>query len=93
MNIIEVIPKEDYTLYVRMEDGKAGFFNVLPYLESEVFAPLKDKREFQNVRNGKYFVEWSCGADLSADTIQMRWDTITEDAQQGAPADARPSRG
>lgn len=24
MNIIEVIPKDDYTLYIKTEDGKAG---------------------------------------------------------------------
>jgi len=93
MNIVEVIPKDNYMLYVKTEDGKAGFFDVRPYLESEVFAPLKDKCEFQNIRNGKYFVEWDCGADLSADTIQTRWSEITEDTQQGAPADARTSRG
>ncbi len=92
MNIIEVIPKDNYTLYVRTEDGKAGLFDVRPYLESEVFAPLKDKCEFQNIRNGKYFVEWDCGADLSADTIQARWNTTTEDVQPGASADARASR-
>ncbi|MFH0728984.1 MAG: hypothetical protein V2B19_21930 [Pseudomonadota bacterium] len=23
--------------------------------------------------NGGYFIEWDCGADLSADTIEARW--------------------
>ncbi len=93
MNIIAVIPKDNYILYIKTEDGKAGLFDVRPYLESEAFAPLKDNCEFQNIRNGKYFVEWDCGADLSADTIQTRWSTITEDIQQDMPADARASRG
>lgn len=89
MNIVEVIPKDDYTLYVKTEDGKAGIFDVWPYLDSEAFAPLKDKLEFQNVRNGKYFVEWDCGADLSADTIETRWRITTEDAQQCAVSSAK----
>jgi len=48
-----------------------------PYLESEAFAPLKDKREFQRLRNGRYFVEWDCGADLSADTILARMTSVS----------------
>ena len=83
MNFIEVIPKEDCTLYIRTEDGRAGIFNVKPYLNSEAFAPLKDKQEFEQVRNGGYFVEWQCGADLSADTIQSRWDLITDTSLAG----------
>ena len=93
MNIVEVIPKENYILYVKTEDGRTGLFDVQPYLESEVFAPLKDRHEFERIHNGKYFVEWDCGADLSADTIQTRWNAIAQDAQQGAPTDARTSRG
>lgn len=73
MNISEIIPKDDYLLYIKAEDGTAGFFDIKPYLESEAFTPLKDKMEFERVRNGRYFIEWDCGADLSVDTIQARW--------------------
>jgi len=60
MNILEIVPKDNYTLYIKTENGKVGLFDVKPYVESEVFAPLKDKSEFENVRNGKYFIEWDC---------------------------------
>ncbi len=94
MNIVEIVPKENYTLYIKTEDGKAGLFDVKPYLESEAFAPLKDRSEFERIHNGRYFVEWGCGADLSADTIQARWEvSSTDHAQQGAPADAEKRRG
>lgn len=63
-----------------------------PYLDSEVFAPLKDKGEFQNIHNGKYFVEWDCGAALSADSIETRWRITTEDTQQGAAPTANKGR-
>lgn len=76
MNIVEIIPKDNYRLYVKAEDGKTGLFDVSPYLESEAFAPLKDRSEFERVHNGGYFVEWVCGADLSADTIQARWENV-----------------
>lgn len=94
MNIVEVIPKENHILYVKAEDGQAGLFDVKRYLDSEAFSPLKDEAEFRRVRNGKYFIEWDCGADLSADTIYARWSPLSgNNAQQGAPADAGASRG
>jgi len=88
MNIIEIIPKDDYFLYIKVEDGRAGLFDVSPYLDSEAFTPLKDKSEFVRIHNGKYFVEWDCGADLSADTIQSRWNLIKMNAQPNAAPDA-----
>jgi hypothetical protein len=85
MNIAQIVPKEDYMLYIATDDGRAGLFDVKPYLESEAFAPLKDKSEFERIRNGRYFIEWDCGADLSADTIQARWKpTANETAQRSA---------
>ena len=47
MNIAEVIPKDDFMLYIKAEDGETGLFDVKPYLESEAFAPLKDRNEFE----------------------------------------------
>jgi hypothetical protein len=73
MNIVQVIPREDGTLFVAAEDGRSGVLDVRPYLESPAFTPLKSWAEFLQVRNGGYYVEWRCGADLSADTIEARW--------------------
>jgi len=84
VNIAEIIPKDDHLLYIRTEDGQAGLFDVTPYLESEAFAPLKDRGEFERIRNGRYFIEWDCGADLSADTIEARWIPVTSDTARNA---------
>jgi hypothetical protein len=94
MNIIEIIPKDNYVLYIKAENGEEGLFDVKPYLESEAFAPLKSRNEFERINNGKYFIEWDCGADLSADTIEARWETVSiTSARQGAPAAAKKQRG
>ena len=94
MNIVEIIPKDNYVLYIKAENGKEGLFDVKPYLESEAFAPLKSRDEFERLFNGKYFVEWGCGADLSADTIEARLEAVSfNTAQQSAPADAKKPRG
>ena len=73
MRIAEVTPGDDFVLHVVSEDGRIGSFDVSPYLDSEVFAPLNTRSEFEKLHNGKYFIEWDCGADLSADTIEAHW--------------------
>jgi hypothetical protein len=75
MRIAEVKPDQNYTLQIVSEDGKIGVFDVSPYLELEAFTDLKNQDAFQRVTNGGYFVEWDCGADLSADTIEAHLKT------------------
>ncbi len=84
MIIAEVVPQPNYTLFVRAEDGRTGLFDVKPYLDSEAFSPLREVSEFRRLHNGKYFIEWDCGADLSADTIDAHWipDTDTRIARR-----------
>jgi len=38
--------------------------------------------EFLKVSGGGYFVEWDCGADLSADTIEARWRIVGKENEQ-----------
>jgi len=57
-------------LKIITEDGITGVFDVSPYLELEAFLELKNQDAFRKVVNGKYFIEWDCGADLSANTIE-----------------------
>lgn len=78
MIIEKVIPQDDYILYIVAENQQTGLFDVSPYLESGVFARLKEADNFQRVSNGRYYVEWECGADLSADTIEARWRRLDQ---------------
>jgi hypothetical protein len=57
-----------------------GEFDVRPYLAYEAFEDLRRPSEFMKVINGGYFVEWECGADLSADTIEARWQVVDKAA-------------
>ena len=72
MNILRVHPQTDYVLGIDLEDGRSGSFDLKPYLDLEVFEPLRDFAEFDRVVNCVYFIEWPSGADLSADTIEAR---------------------
>ncbi len=95
MKIEQVIPQNDGILQIVATDGRTGFFDVTPYTNSEAFKSLKEWREFSRVRNGGYFIEWPCGADLSADTIEVRWQkdcTHKNRPQQGSVPDANTRR-
>ncbi len=73
MKIIEVHPHPNYTLQIVADDGRVGIFDVSPYFKYEAFADLKNRSACMQVSNSGYFIEWECGADLSADTIEARW--------------------
>ena len=82
MRIAELHPQPDWVLSIVSEDGRVGRFDVTPYLEYEAFEELRDHDEFIKVINGGYFVEWACGADLSADTIEAQWEVVGKAEQQ-----------
>lgn len=81
MRIKQLHPDADWTLAVISDDGRTGRFDVKPYLDFEAFQSLRDLNEFQAIFNGGYFVEWACGADLSADTIDARWTHVVTQGQ------------
>ena len=76
MIIAEIHPESNWVLSVVSDDGRTGTIDISPYLGYEAFAALRDINEFTKVSNGGYFVEWACGADLSADTIEAKWQQI-----------------
>jgi hypothetical protein len=80
MRIAEILAQSGWLLTIVADDGRTGNFDVGPYLEFEAFAALRDHNEFIKVSNGGYFIEWNCGADLSADTIEARWQLIDQSA-------------
>lgn len=84
MRIRELHPQPNWVLSIVAEDGRVGTFDVSPYLEDEAFANLRDPDEFMKVSNGGYFIEWDCGADLSADTIEAHWRVIRAEEQSSA---------
>ena len=43
-NVKPVKPLPAYRLYVEIEDGRRGIFDMKPYLERGVFRELKDER-------------------------------------------------
>ena len=77
MRIAELKVQPNWILTIVAEDGRVGQFDVGPYLQDEAFEALQNPNEFKKVINGGYFIEWDCGADLSSDTIEARWRTVS----------------
>ena len=73
MRMSDISPQANWILTITSEDGLIGNFDVKPYLSLEAFSALHDYNEFCKISNGRYFIEWDCGADLSADTIEALW--------------------
>ncbi|MEI6168821.1 MAG: DUF2442 domain-containing protein [bacterium] len=73
MIISKIQPESNWILTISAEDGRTGTFDLAPYLKYEAFEALRDLNEFIKVSSRGYFVEWACGADLTADTIEAKW--------------------
>ncbi len=47
-DVVQVIPCEDYKVYVYFDDGKIVCYDAKPLLDKKAFALLKDKNFFVN---------------------------------------------
>ena len=69
--VVNVKPKEDYTLHLWFTNGEEGFFDVKPYLDYEVFQALRDEKMFRTARPFIGTVQWANEADLCPDTLYL----------------------
>ncbi|MEI6415844.1 MAG: DUF2442 domain-containing protein [Pseudomonadota bacterium] len=97
MKIVQLSPRPNGVLAIVSDDGRVGDFDVVPYFGYEAFERLRDHDEFVKIHNGGYFVEWDCGADLSVDTIEAKWQIIghsitVEEWDERIEADARAGK-
>jgi hypothetical protein len=69
--VANVKPEQDYTLHVWFKNGEEGVFDVKPFLDYEMFQPLKDIALFNSVRPAHGTIQWANEADLCPDTVYM----------------------
>ena len=69
--VVNVRPERDYMLRIWFENGEVRCFDVKPYLEYEVFRPLKDEAMFNAVHPDGLSIEWPNEASLCPDTVYM----------------------
>lgn len=74
MKIVKVISvelREDYVVALEFSDGVKKEIDLEPYLEGEVFEPVKDPKYFRSVRvaEGERTISWPNGADIDPYTL------------------------
>jgi len=68
-DVKKVKPMHDYQIYVEIEDGRKGIFDLKPYLERGVFRELKDVHYFNQVGILFGAVTWPNEQDIAPETL------------------------
>ena len=71
IKVISAEPQQNYSLYIRLSNGREGSFNVTQYLDKGIFTELKNLSYFNQVRVAFGGVVWPNNKDFSADTIEF----------------------
>jgi hypothetical protein len=64
-----VKPLTDYRIYVEIEDGPKGIFDLKPYLDHGIFRELQDIHYFNQVGILFGAVTWPHGQDIAPETL------------------------
>ena len=70
--VTEVVPRDDYTLFLVFENGENGILDMKPFLDFGVFQRIKDLDRFKRVRIAFDTIEWDCGVDLDPEYIYAK---------------------
>jgi hypothetical protein len=69
--VIEAKANEDFSLDLKFNDGKLKRFDIKPYLDYEVFKPLKNVDYFKQIKVAFGTVQWQDEQDISPDTLYL----------------------
>jgi len=69
--VIKVQPEQNYMLRLWFTNGEERHFDMKPYLDYEVFQPLRNSETFRSATPFLGSVTWSNNADLSYDTLYL----------------------
>ena len=64
-----VRPEPDYVLYVELENGQKGLFDMKPYLDHGIFRELRETAYFNQVGILFGAVTWPNGQDIAPETL------------------------
>ncbi len=79
IKVTEAQANEDFSLDLKFSDGRQKRFDVKPYLDYEVFKPLKDLNYFKRIKIAFGTVQWTDEQDISPDTLYLESKEILKD--------------
>ena len=69
---------DDYKIYIEIEDGKKGIFDMKPYLNHGVFKELKNPFYFNQVDVLYGVVTWPHEQDIAPETLITEMEEILD---------------
>lgn len=75
-DVKRVRPLSNYRIYVEIEDGRRGIFDLKPYLDKGVFQELRDEHYFKQVDILFGAVTWPNEQDIAPETLIAEMKTI-----------------
>jgi DUF971 family protein len=70
VKVIEAKPRGNYSLEVKLDNGRSGIFDVSPFLDKGIFQELKDESYFRQVTVRGRSISWPHDQDFCADTVE-----------------------
>jgi hypothetical protein len=80
-DIKTVKPLSGYRLYVEIEDGRQGIFDMIPYLDHGVFLELKDVGYFNRVIMALGAVTWPHQQDIAPETLLAEMTPVVNQSE------------
>ena len=72
-----VQPLDDYRIYVEIEDGRKGIFDLKPYLNHGVFRELHNEHYFKQVGILFGAVTWPHEQDIAPETLIAEMEPVS----------------
>lgn len=82
-----VKPLPDYRIYVEVEDGRKGIFDLKPYLDFGVFRELRDVHYFNQVGIVFGAVTWPHEQDIAPETLLAEMQPLAPDVEENMAAE------
>jgi hypothetical protein len=83
-----VKPLPDYCIYVEIEDGRKGIFDLKPYLDFGVFRELRDVHYFNQIGIVFGAVTWPNEQDIAPETLLAGLRPLGSEASELMAAEA-----
>lgn len=74
--VINAKAENDFSLILEFNNGSVKCFDVKPYLDYEVFKPLKDLNYFKRIKIAFCTVQWQDEQDISPETLYLEGEEI-----------------
>lgn len=78
IKVVSAKANDDYSLDLEFSDGKRKCFDVKPYLDYEVFKPLKNLDYFKQIKIAFGTVRWTDEQDISPETLYLEGEESNE---------------